>query len=81
MDSADYYYHKSLNKFIEIDALVEEGKVNHHLAIIQSYRGNFDKAHEIVDLNLEFFTNEVLDSTMLLRFYSMQAGIHINQTN
>ena len=81
LDSADYYYHKSLNQFIEIGELVEKGKVNHHLAIIQTYRGNFDKAHEIVNNNLEFYTHKVLDSTMLLRFYSMQAGVHINQTN
>ena len=81
LDSADYYYHKSLDQFIEIGELVEKGKVNHHLAIIQTYRGNFDKAHEIVNINLEFYTHKVLDSTMLLRFYSMQAGVHINQTN
>lgn len=66
-DSAKFYYRKSANLFRDIDNKKREAASNHALAIIEHSVGNYGAALDIVNRNIDIFTE--IDST------SMELGV------
>ncbi|EDP70382.1 hypothetical protein FBALC1_06483 [Flavobacteriales bacterium ALC-1] len=73
LDSAKYYLENALKLFGDQKNSHQEGLVKYYLINIQMKKGNYNKAIDEIDKNLNYYTKIKKDSALLLRFYKIKA--------
>jgi len=86
-DSASYYLHLALDKFIEANSIRGQIFVIHSLADIERSRGNYDSAIALVNKNISLYENRDTLQSDLGAFnligaeYEVLGAIHMDQGN
>ncbi|MEZ4847276.1 MAG: transcriptional regulator [Bacteroidia bacterium] len=81
LDSATYYYEKSLALYTQLKLPDDQAKVNHSLALLLMPVGDYEKALKMLDENIELYQTQIPDSLRLGVTYSVKAVIHIQKGN
>jgi tetratricopeptide (TPR) repeat protein len=76
IDSAKYYYDKSVVEFEQLGDLKGQVQVNHGLAILEYSKGNYDASLDILEKNIEIYTQKLNDSSGLAISYDLKGFIN-----
>lgn len=80
-DSAKVYYQKAYNIFEKKNNEAGKYSASYGLAIIELDFGNFDKALELTNENIDIYKTRIKDSIRLAMQYDFFAGIHTAKGN
>jgi len=81
IDSSRIYYNKSLKVFEQTQNLSGLTGVNHGLAILEYSEGNYNKAINILDKNIDIYKNKLNDSSGLAITYDLKGSIFMFMGN
>ena len=81
VDSARAYYHQSVERYNSIKDVSGKARVNNALAILEYYAGDYDRALEILDTNIQFYQSSFRDSSDLAMSLSLKGLINVTQGN
>ena len=80
-DSARIYYQKAYDIFEKKNNNAGKYSASYGLAILELDFGNFDKALELTNENIDIYKNRIKDSARLAMQYDFFAGIHTAKGN
>ena len=81
IDSAEMNYLKAMNIYEELNLLTGTAIVNAGLAILAYAQGNYSKAIEIYDENIEIFSKKNIDSLKLAITYERKSRAYVQKGN
>ncbi len=76
IDSAKFFYSKSLKIYQRLNDDKSKANVNHGLAILEYSIGNLKSALNILDENIILYSKKPMDSSNLATTYTLKGGIY-----